>query len=159
MFPQMTDILSQMVLRWDRFGPENRISTMDDFTRLAFDVIGLTAFNYRFNAYYSEELIPFAKQLGQVLIETGLRTNRLPITNEFHIRSKKLMMENIAAMHKVCDEIVAERKAHPRPDVDDLLNVMLFAKDPVTGKGFTDENIRYQMVTFLVSKTNTRYLD
>ncbi|KAK0632364.1 cytochrome P450 [Immersiella caudata] len=155
MFPEMTDILSQMVLRWDRFGPEYRISTMDDFTRLAFDVIGLCAFNYRFNAFYSEELIPFAKQLGQVLIETGLRTNRLPIKNELHFMDKKLMMENIAKMHKLCDDIVAERKAHPRPDVDDLLNTMLFAKDPVTGKGFADENIRYQMVTFLVAGHDT----
>jgi cytochrome P450 / NADPH-cytochrome P450 reductase len=58
---------------------------MDDFTRLAFEVIGLCAFNYRFNAFYGEELIPFAKQLSQVLIETGLKTNRLPITNEFHV--------------------------------------------------------------------------
>ncbi|KAK0655756.1 cytochrome P450 [Cercophora newfieldiana] len=155
MFPQMTDILSQMVFRWDRFGPDHRISTMDDFTRLAFDVIGLCAFNYRFNAFYSQDLIPFAKQLGQVLIETGLRTTRLPIENELHFRDKKLMMENIAAMHKLCDEIVAERKANPRPDVDDLLNVMLFAKDPVTRKGFTDENIRYQMVTFLVAGHDT----
>jgi len=119
-------------------------------TRLAFDVIGLTAFNYRFNAFYGEELIPFAKQLGQVLIETGIRTNRLAIKNDLHFRSKKLMMDNIHAMWKVCDEIVAERKANPRPDVDDILNVMLTAKDPVTGKGFTDENIRYQMATFLV---------
>lgn len=44
------------------------------------------------------------------------------------------MMDNIAAMHRLCDEIVAERKAHPRPDVDHLLNVMLFAKDPATEK-------------------------
>jgi cytochrome P450 / NADPH-cytochrome P450 reductase len=150
MFPQMTDILSQMILRWDRFGPDHRVSTMDDFTRLAFDVIGLTAFNYRFNAFYSEELIPFAKQLGEVLIEAGRRTDRLPIQKMMHIRDEKHMMDNIHAMWKVCDEIVAERKANPRPDVNDILNVMLTAKDPVTGKGFTDENIRYQMATFLV---------
>lgn len=153
MFPQMTDILSQMILRWDRFGPDHRISCHDDFTRLAFDVIGLTAFNYRFNAFYSEELIPFAKQLGEVLVETGRRTNRLEFMNTLEFRSKQHMMDNINAMWKVCDDIVAERKAHPRPDVDDILNVMLNAKDSVTGKGFTDENIRYQMATFLVSLT------
>lgn len=155
MFPQMVDILSQMVLRWDRFGPDHRISTMDDFTRLAFGVIGLCAFNYRFKAFYGEELIPFAKQLGEVLTETGIRTNRPAIANKLHPLSKNHMMDNIHAMWKVCDDIVAERKANPRPDVDDILNVMLTAKDPVTGKGFTDENIRYQMATFLVAGHDT----
>ncbi|VBB72550.1 Putative bifunctional cytchrome P450 E-class, group I:NADPH-P450 reductase [Podospora comata] len=155
MFPKMTDILSQMILRWDRFGPDYRISTHDDFTRLAFDVIGLCAFNYRFNAFYSEELIPFAKQLGDVLIETGKRTSRPEIQNTLAFLSKRQMMENIHSMWKVCDDIVAERKANPRPDVDDTLNVMLNAKDPVTGKGFTDENIRYQMATFLVAGHDT----
>ncbi|KAK0729220.1 cytochrome P450 [Apiosordaria backusii] len=155
MFPKMTDILSQMILRWDRFGPDYRISTHDDFTRLAFDVIGLCAFNYRFNAFYSEELIPFAKQLGDVLIETGKRTSRPEIQNTLAFLSKRNMMDNIHAMWKVCDDIVAERKANPRPDIDDTLNVMLNAKDPVTGKGFTDENIRYQMATFLVAGHDT----
>ncbi|KAK3986871.1 cytochrome P450 [Cladorrhinum sp. PSN332] len=155
MFPQMMDIMSQMILRWDRFGPNHRIDCAEDFTRLAFDVIGLTAFNYRFNAFYSEELIPFAKQLGEVLIETGRRTNRPDIQNALTFLSKKHMMDNIHAMWKVCDDIVADRKANPRPDVDDILNVMLHAVDPVTGKGFTDENIRYQMATFLVAGHDT----
>ncbi|KAK1754907.1 cytochrome P450 [Echria macrotheca] len=155
MFGQMTDILSQMILRWDRFGPETRINTMDDFTRLAFDVIGLCAFNYRFNAFYGEDLIPFAKQLGSVLRETGRRTDRLAIQNYLHFRDKKQMMDDIHAMWKVCDDIVADRRQNPRPDVDDILSVMLTAKDPVTGKGFTDENIRYQMATFLVAGHDT----
>lgn len=32
MFPQMQDMISQMVLRWDRLGPDNEISCSDDFT-------------------------------------------------------------------------------------------------------------------------------
>ena len=32
MFSQMVDICSQMVLRWDRLGPDNEILTSDDFT-------------------------------------------------------------------------------------------------------------------------------
>ncbi|KAK4230656.1 cytochrome P450 [Podospora fimiseda] len=155
MFPQMMDIMSQMILRWDRFGPNHRIDCAEDFTRLAFDVIGLTAFNYRFNAFYTEDMIPFAKQLAEVLVEAGKRANQTDIQNALTFLSKKHMMDNIHSMWKVCDDIVAERKANPRPDVDDILNVMLNAVDPVTGKGFTDENIRYQMATFLVAGHDT----
>ncbi len=33
MFPKMMDICSQLVLRWDRFGPNHEIVTADDFTK------------------------------------------------------------------------------------------------------------------------------
>ncbi|KAI4161191.1 MAG: hypothetical protein LQ342_005087 [Letrouitia transgressa] len=32
MFPQMMDIASQLILKWDRMGPEHEIVTSDDFT-------------------------------------------------------------------------------------------------------------------------------
>jgi cytochrome P450/NADPH-cytochrome P450 reductase len=32
MFPEMLDIASQMVLRWDRQGPDHEIELSDDFT-------------------------------------------------------------------------------------------------------------------------------
>jgi cytochrome P450/NADPH-cytochrome P450 reductase len=34
---------------------------------------------------------------------------------------------------------------------DDLLDTMLYGRDPVTGLGLTAENIRYQLVTFLIA--------
>jgi hypothetical protein len=33
MFDDMMDISTQMLLRWDRFGPHHEISCSDDFTR------------------------------------------------------------------------------------------------------------------------------
>lgn len=32
MFPEQLDIASQMILRWDRFGPSHEIETADEFT-------------------------------------------------------------------------------------------------------------------------------
>lgn len=32
MFPEQLDIASQMILRWDRFGPAHEIETADEFT-------------------------------------------------------------------------------------------------------------------------------
>ena len=32
MFPEMMDIASQMILKWDRLGPDNEILCSDDFT-------------------------------------------------------------------------------------------------------------------------------
>jgi cytochrome P450/NADPH-cytochrome P450 reductase len=33
MFPGMMDIVTQMLLKWDRLGPDNEILCSDDFTR------------------------------------------------------------------------------------------------------------------------------
>ncbi|KAG7001370.1 bifunctional cytochrome P450/NADPH P450 reductase [Physcia stellaris] len=122
---------------------------------LAFDTIGLCFFNYRFNDFYSENVHPFAHQMTEVLLEAAKRGNRSRLQTSMSIWSTAKMQENIDAMHKLCKEIIAERKAHPQPDVDDLLNTMLNAADPVTGEKLDDENIRNQMVTFLVAGHET----
>lgn len=37
----MQDIVSQMVLKWARFGPDRAIDVPDDFTRLTLDSIAM----------------------------------------------------------------------------------------------------------------------
>ena len=167
MFPEMMDIASQMILRWDRQGPDHAIDVADDFTRLgklgignvsgassdfkvAFDTIGFCAFSYRFNEFYSENQHPFAQQMGEVLLECGKRASRTSVENGLHIWSEAHRQENIKKMHALADEIVAERKRNPQPDNKDLLNVMLSTADPDTGEKLSDENVRNNMVTFLV---------
>ena len=54
-------------------------------------------------------------------------------------------------MWKLCDDLLAERIANPQPDAKDILNTMLNVTDPETGEKMSDENIRFNMVTFLVS--------
>lgn len=53
-------------------------------------------------------------------------------------------------MWKLADELIAERKRNPKPEVHDVLNAMLSVSDPETGEKMSDENIRYNMLTFLV---------
>ncbi|OCL14690.1 bifunctional P-450/NADPH-P450 reductase [Glonium stellatum] len=130
MFSEMIDISSQMILQWDRLGPDHEI-------------------------FYSEDIHPFANQMAEVLIESGKRASRLSIENHLRIWSAAHTQENIAAMHKLCDELVAERRANPNPEANDLLNAMLNSSDPVTGEKMTDENIRFNMVTFLVAGHET----
>lgn len=53
MFDDMFDIATQLVLKWERFGPEYRIDPTDDFTRLALDTIALCSMHYRLNSFYT----------------------------------------------------------------------------------------------------------
>jgi cytochrome P450 / NADPH-cytochrome P450 reductase len=58
-------------------------------------------------------------------------------------------------MHQLCDEIVADRRKHPKPDAKDVLNDMLNTEDREEHEKLSDENIRFQMATFLVAGHET----
>lgn len=144
MFPQMTDIAGQMLIKWQRFGPEHAIDVSDAFTRLTLDTIALCAFDYRFNSFYQDEMHPFVTRALDALLESGRRAGRTDLETRIRKWSRDKYDSDIAYCWKVCDEIVADRKAHPR-EVNDLLNVMLRAEDPETGEKMSDELIRYEM--------------
>lgn len=150
MFDQQLDISSQLILHWDRFGPDHKIQTSDDFTRLAFDAIALAAFNHRFNNFYTEAVHPFLTEMVNVLSEAGGRANRTKIQTKMMFMTAEKFDKDIASMLGLCDEIVQERIKNPQPEINDLLNVMLSTADPVTGEKLDPENIRRQMATFLV---------
>ena len=72
------------------------------------------------------------------------------------IRKGRQLEEDRRVMHHTSDELVAERKKQgKRGDSKDLLDLMLWARDPQTGEGLSDENIRFQMVTFLIAGHET----
>ncbi|CAF3144371.1 unnamed protein product [Rotaria socialis] len=153
MFPEMMDILSQLILRWERFVGEE-IDICDNFTRLTLDTIALCSFNYRFNSFYREKMHSFVDSMVNVLIESGKRVQRLALQQMLMIGTNRRFNDDIAVLHGLCDEIVKQRREHPN-DVNDLLNRMINGKDSVTGYQLSDENIRYQMITFLVAGHET----
>lgn len=102
MFDDMLDISFQMVLKWDRLEPDHEIDCSDDLTRLAFDTIGLCAFSYRFNEFYTDNAHPFAQQMADVLVESGKRCTRPGLLNDYLYRnSERTRQENIRKMHEL----------------------------------------------------------
>ncbi|KAG8773913.1 hypothetical protein FRC12_002252, partial [Ceratobasidium sp. 428] len=154
MFDDMYDILSQLCLKWERFGPMHSIQSNSDFSRLTFDTISFCAYNYRLNNFYSLEDPPFVKAMGDYLVESLMRSRRPSIVTAVSYGAKAKYAEDIAIMQKLASEIIEDRKKHPI-EKKDLLNAMLLGKDPVTGQGLTDKNIQAQMLTFLIAGHET----
>ncbi|KAI9709203.1 MAG: hypothetical protein M1828_002542 [Chrysothrix sp. TS-e1954] len=156
MFSEMLDVVSQLILKWDRLGPKNNIICSDDFTICPPNaLLRLCAFDYRFNNFYSKDIHPFANQMAEVLVECGMKARRTFIENSLRVFTAAKFQKNITAMHKLCDEIIRDRENNPRPEANDLLSTMLNVADPETGKKLSSENIRYQMVTFLIAGHET----
>lgn len=156
MFPGMLDIAEQLLLKWERQGPEQGIDFVDNATRLTLDTIALTGFGYRFNSFYQSDLHPFVGAMVRSLDEAGMRGRRLPLQNRLMLKTRQQFDEDVRYMHQIADQLIAERKKRgEQASQTDVLSVMLNARDPVTGEGLDDENIRYQMVTFLIAGHET----
>ncbi|CAE6503914.1 unnamed protein product [Rhizoctonia solani] len=136
MFDDMLDVISQLILKWERFGPEHEIDPTDDFTRLAFETIALCTFSYRLNTFYTEGEPPPT------------------IVQALSYGSNAKYAADMEIMNNLANKIVKDRKDHPS-DKKDLLNAMLLGRDSQTGQGLSEENIKAQMLTFLIAGHET----
>lgn len=156
MFDRMEEIADQMLLRWERFGPDAVIDVADSMTRLTLDTIALCAFDYRFNSFYQTEIHPFIGAMSGALAEAGLRAKRPDIVNALPLPSRRQYEADLALMKRVAETIIEERRAEGRVgERGDLLDIMLSGRDPETGEGLPDDNIRHQLVTFLIAGHET----
>ncbi|WP_145134791.1 bifunctional cytochrome P450/NADPH--P450 reductase [Paenibacillus sp. Y412MC10] len=151
---KMLDIAMQLIQKWGRLNPDETVDVPADMTRLTLDTIGLCGFSYRFNSFYRENNHPFIDAMVRALDEGMNQLHRLGIQDMFMIRKKRQFQEDIQTMFSLVDELIRERKAHGG-DEDDLLAHMLDGVDANTGERLDHENIRYQMITFLIAGHET----
>ncbi len=151
--PQMIDIAEQLMLKWERLNADDEIDVARDMTGLTLDTVGLCGFDFRFNSFYREDFHPFIGALTRTL-EISMLQRQIPL-EDFALRSRlKQQEKDVLYMNKLVDDIVAERKRSGGKQ-NDLLNFMLAGKDKATGEGLSDENIRYQINTFLIAGHET----
>ncbi|MDQ1095233.1 MULTISPECIES: bifunctional cytochrome P450/NADPH--P450 reductase [Chryseobacterium] len=156
MFPQMLDIAEQLLLKWERLGPEAVLDVPDNMTRLTLDTIALCAFDFRFNSFYNEKMHPFVDAMINALQEASLHIRRLPMINRLKLVTKRNYEREIGLMNTVAADIIKDRrKLPPEQWPDDLLSLMLRGKDPLSREGLDDSNITYQMLTFLIAGHET----
>ncbi|MBK5481486.1 cytochrome P450 [Peribacillus sp. TH16] len=152
---KMVDLATQLIQKWARLNPADEIDIPEDMTRLTLDTIGLCGFNYRFNSFYRETSHPFVDSMVRALDEAMSQTQRLGVQDKLMIKSKKQFREDIQYMFSLVDELITERKLNGDQGEDDLLSHMLKGVDPETGAALDDENIRYQIITFLIAGHET----
>jgi cytochrome P450 / NADPH-cytochrome P450 reductase len=154
--PEMGDIAMQLVDKWSRLNPDEEIDVAADMTRLTLDTIGLCAFGYRFNSFYSERPHPFVAAMVDALSYATANLSRLPIQRKLMIRAKRRQQEDISTMNRLVDDVIAQRQADPdQSKKTDLLQAMLSGVDRQSGEKLDIINIRYQVLTFLIAGHET----
>ncbi|MGV7100402.1 bifunctional P-450/NADPH--P450 reductase [Bacillus subtilis] len=152
---KMVDIAVQLIQKWARLNPNEAVDVPGDMTRLTLDTIGLCGFNYRFNSYYRETPHPFINSMVRALDEAMHQMQRLDVQDKLMVRTKRQFRHDIQTMFSLVDSIIAERRSNGDQDEKDLLARMLNVEDPETGEKLDDENIRFQIITFLIAGHET----
>lgn len=152
--PMMQDVAGQLCRKWERLNADDEIDVVHDMTAVALDTIGICGFDYRFNSFYRRDYHPFISALTRSL-ETCMMQRGLPFEATI-LRSRLSQLEkDVGYMNKLVDDIIAERRKGGGEATNDLLNYMLSGVDKVTGESLSDENIRYQINTFLIAGHET----
>ena len=84
--------------------------------------------------------------------------NYIPILRSLPILGKTESDAGKKAMEEVTMQMVQQRRAgasHSNCDGDDLLDILINARDPETGEGFSDEQIRSDAMTYVLAGHET----
>ncbi|WP_426570235.1 bifunctional cytochrome P450/NADPH--P450 reductase [Streptomyces canus] len=153
-YGQMLEVAENLVGKWER--KEGRpVNITDDYTRLTLDTIALSGFGYRFDSFAKDELHPFLNALLEALTESMRRTGELPEMTAARADDDRKYHENIQVMRDLVESVIKERRQGRNRGDGDLLGLMLEATDPETGKPLDDDNVRDQVVTFLIAGHET----
>ncbi|TFK87927.1 cytochrome P450 [Polyporus arcularius HHB13444] len=140
----MLDIVSQLVLKWERFGANTVIDVASDFSRVTLDTICLTAMSYRLNSFYRESLHPFALAMADFLLESTKRGARSQLVQSALIAENAKYDADQKTLFSVADDILAQRRANPT-DRQDILNILMYGVDKETGRGLPEKTIQYNV--------------
>ncbi|QIS08777.1 cytochrome P450 [Nocardia arthritidis] len=153
----MQTVADDLIIEWTaERGP---IDTHSAMTRATLEVIGRAGFSRDLGLFKSgpgsSESRMFVNALAATLQWASEATNDLPVIGGVRNRLRESnVRRDIQTLHRYVDAMIAERKARPTDD-DDLLNLMLTTADPDTGEQLPAENIRDQVLTFLVAGHET----
>jgi cytochrome P450 / NADPH-cytochrome P450 reductase len=153
-FPAMTSSLEALLTSWRE--TTRPVDVLADMTKLTLDTISLAGFGYAFDSFSRPELHPFLQSLARALQESVDALRRPVALRPLFRRARAQKAADIAAMFTLVDDVIRERHRKPRDTwPHDFLSLMLENADPKTGARLSDENIRYQILTFLIAGHET----
>jgi len=148
----MTDATRVMLDRWEGVARDG--GTLDvaaEMTRLTLGIVGRTLFSRNLDDAADE----VGRTLGEVLARMNERAMRfLPSPLWWPTPSNRRLARGIRALDRVVFDIIERRRRTDTPH-EDLLDMLLRARDEDTGEGMTDRQLRDEVMTFVLAGHET----
>ncbi|MGW3354508.1 cytochrome P450 [Streptomyces bungoensis] len=152
----MLAVAARLTEHWDRELAAGRtVDVPGDMTRLTLETIARTGFGHDFGSFERDRPHPFVTAMvGTLTHAQRLNSVPVPLAPLLLRRAARRNAADIAHLNRTVDALVAARRDSGRGD-GDLLDRMLETAHPDTGERLSDENVRKQVITFLVAGHET----
>jgi unspecific monooxygenase len=154
--PMMLDVAGRLTDHWDRELAAGRaVDVPGDMTKLTLETIARTGFGHDFGSFERSRPHPFVMaMIGTLSYAQRLNTVPPPLAPLLLKRASRRNDADMDVLNRTVDDIVRARRASGRGD-GDLLDRMLDTTHPETGERLSPENVRRQVITFLVAGHET----
>jgi cytochrome P450 len=127
-----------------------------DMTRLTLETIARTGFGHDFGSFERPRLHPFVNAMvGTLTYAQRLNSVPAPLAPLLLRGAMRRNKADIAHLNRTVDELVRARRASGEVGDGDLLDRMLETAHPETGERLSAQNVRHQVITFLVAGHET----
>ncbi|MDG9728716.1 cytochrome P450 [Streptomyces sp. DH41] len=154
----MLDVAGRLTDHWDRARAAGRaVDVPGDMTKLTLETIARTGFGHDFGSFERPRLHSFVTAMvGTLTYAQRLNTVPAPLAPWLLRGASRRNTADIAYLDRTVDDLVrARRGAGGKGGEGDLLDRMLDTAHPETGERLSPENIRRQVITFLVAGHET----
>ena len=150
--PMMLDVAGRLTDHWDRAQAAGReVDVAGDMTKLTLETIARTGFGHDFGSFERSRPHPFITAMVGTLTYAQ-RLNAVPFPALIR-RAAQRNEADIALLNRTVDDLVRARRT--ASGNGDLLDRMLETAHPETGERLSPENVRRQVITFLVAGHET----
>ncbi|WP_020134856.1 cytochrome P450 [Streptomyces sp. 351MFTsu5.1] len=150
--PMMLAVAARLTDHWDREQAAGRsVDVPGDMTKLTLETIARTGFGHDFGSFERDRPHPFVTAMVGTLTYAQ-RLNSVPFPALLR-RAAQRNAADIAYLNRMVDDLVRTRRAASGDG--DLLDRMLETAHPQTGERLSPENVRRQVITFLVAGHET----
>ncbi|AXL86928.1 cytochrome P450 [Streptomyces sp. CB09001] len=154
----MLDVAARLTGHWDLAEASGRaVDVPGDMTKLTLETIARTGFGHDFGSFERARLHPFVTSMvGTLGYAQRLNTVPAPLAPWLLRDASRRNAADIAYLNRTVDDLVRERRASGgKGRKGDLLDRMLETAHPETGERLSPENVRRQVITFLVAGHET----
>ena len=155
--PMMLAVAGRLTDHWDRELAAGRaVDVPGDMTKLTLETIARTGFGHDFGSFERPRLHPFVNAMvGTLTYAQRLNSVPAPLAPLLLRSASRRNEADIAYLNRTVDDLVRARRESGEGGGGDLLDRMLETAHPETGERLSAENVRRQVITFLVAGHET----
>ncbi|MGY1495645.1 cytochrome P450 [Streptomyces sp. QTS52] len=157
--PMMLAVAERLTAHWDgELAAGRAVDVPGDMTKLTLETIARTGFGHDFGSFERERPHPFVTAMvGSLNHAQYLNIVPAPLAPLLLRRATRRNEAGTAYLNRTVDELIRARRASDGEGggTGDLLDRMLDTAHPETGERLAPENVRRQVLTFLIAGHET----